>query len=151
MSMRQWLVRLLGITRKERIHSELNAEIEAHLEEAAREYEISGMTPNAARRAARHRFGRVGEIKEQYREQSGLPSLESLWWDLRYSARRLLKRPGFTATAVCSLSIGIGANTAIFDSLLLKPLPVENPEQIVLIRPTARPGTFCRSHAMGGA
>ena len=145
MSMRQWLVRLLSISRKEQIHSELNAEIEDHLEEATREYEASGMAPAAARRAARRRFGRVGEIKEQYREQSGVPSVESLWWDLRCGARRLLKRPGFTVTAICSLAIGIGANTAIFsivDSLLLKPLPVEHPEQIVLVRPTALQGTF---------
>ena len=145
MSLRPWLVRLLSIPRKEQIDSELVAEIEAHLEEAEREYEASGMTPADARRAARRRFGRVEQMKEEYRAQSGLPSVESLWWDLRYSARRLFKRPSFTAIAVCSLAIGIGANTAIFsivDSLLLKPLPVERPEDIVLVRPTALQGTF---------
>ena len=145
MRIRQWFVRLLSIPRKGRLRAELQAEIEAYLEEAERAHLASGMTPVEARRSARRSFGQVEQIREQYSEQSGLPAVESLWWDLHHGARRLLKRPGFTATAVCSLALGIGANTAIFsitDSLLLKPLPVEDPEEIVLVRPTEAPGTF---------
>jgi predicted permease len=90
-----------------------------------------------ARRAARLRFGGVEQVKEAYREKSRLGWIESLWLELRHSARMLLKKPGFTLTAVFTLSLGIGATTAIFsvvEGVLLKPLPYPQPEDLVAVK-----------------
>jgi predicted permease len=101
-----------------------------------------GMSLEEARRAARRSFGGVEQVKEAYRDKSRLIWVESLWRDLRFGARMLLKQPGVSLIAVLTLALGIGANTAIFslvNAALLKTLPVSEPEQLVIVA-TDAPG-----------
>ncbi|MBO0863123.1 MAG: ABC transporter permease [Chloracidobacterium sp.] len=94
------------------------------------------MSLEEAQRAARLKFGGVEQVKEAYRDQSGLGWIESLWQDLRYGARMLLRRPGYTLVVIITLALGLGANAAIFsfvNAVLLKPLPYPDPERIVSV------------------
>jgi predicted permease len=124
---------------------ELEAEIQSYLDEAIRDRMERGETAEQARANARIEFGNVGLVKEVTREVWGWALLERLGQDLRFGLRMLWKDRGFTAIAVGSLALGIGANTAIFslvDTVLLKMLPVKNPEQLVsLERGDVPPGS----------
>ena len=94
----------------------------------------AGMSPEEARYAAQRKLGTTSLVKENTRAAWGWTSLERFWQDLRYGFRMLIKNPGFTLVAVISLAIGIGANSAMFslaDGLILRPLPVPHPNEIV--------------------
>lgn len=127
---------LFGRARRD---EELDEEIQAHLAMAVRDRIERGESPQSAEVAARKEFGNRALIQETTREMWGWNWTASLRQELRYALRGMRRSPGFTAVAVLSLALGIGANTAIFsliDSLMLRTLPVEHPEQ--LIQPSER-------------
>mgnify|MGYP000947951239 CR=1 FL=1 len=131
-----WL-RMRALANRRRAESEMDEELSFHLEMEARKNRAKGMAESDARRAARIEFGGVEQVREECREARGTSFIDNLVRDATYGARVLRKTPVFTAMAVMSLAIGIGANTAIFsllDTLLLKTLPVRNPEQLILAR-----------------
>jgi predicted permease len=118
---------------RRRKEAELDAEIQNYLDEAIRDRMERGETAEQARANALIEFGNVGLVKEVAREIWGWTLLERLGQDLRFGLRMLWKDKGFTAIAVLSLALGIGANTAIFsiiDAALIKTLPVKNPERL---------------------
>jgi putative ABC transport system permease protein len=116
---------------------DLDEEIEAHLRMAVRDRVERGETPAEARAAAAREFGNVLLVKDVTRKTWGWEWLESAVQDLKYALRRLLKSPGFTIAAIATLTLGIGANTAIFellDAVLLQSLPVKNPQELAEVR-----------------
>jgi putative ABC transport system permease protein len=131
-----WFQRLAGIFHKQRQDAELAEELESHLQLNIEDNLRAGMTLETARRDALIRLGGLEQAKEQYRDQRGFPLLESLLRDLRFGVRLLGKDRTFTAMAVLTLALGIGANTAIFglvDSAFLRGLPFREPERLVHI------------------
>src|SRR5881227_603221 len=114
--------------------NEMDEELRAHVQNRADDLERCGLTPAEAERRARIEFGGHEKFKEECREERGGFWLDTVWTDLRFGARMLRKTPGFTAVAILTLALGIGANTAIFsllNALALRNLPVPHPEQLV--------------------
>jgi len=133
-TLKELVARVRNALQGRRLDATLDDELQAHLEMLADEYVGRGLTPEAARRAARLRLGGSDQIKETVRDTRGLPRIESLAQDLRYAVRLLGHNRGFTAAALAMLAVGIGSNVAIFavvNGLLLRPLPYPNQDRLV--------------------
>src|SRR5262249_8664118 len=131
-----WIHRIAGVFRSSRLDRELQEELQHHLDSRERHFRSQGMTPDAARREARRALGGHDRAIEECRDADRIRWIETIWRDLRYSLRGLRASPLFTVTAVLSLALGIGANTAVFTLLqraLWKPLPVVEPQQLVYL------------------
>jgi predicted permease len=145
MNLHRLLRRIVSLFRHESLDRELDAELSSHLDAAIADNLKSGMSPAEARRQALLHLGGLEQSKESVRDARSLPFLENLSRDLHYGARMLRKSPGFTAIAVLTLALGIGANTAIFslvDGILLRPLPFAKPADLVSVTGTFPKGAF---------
>jgi predicted permease len=135
-ALRVFLVRVASLVRARRLDDRLDEELQSHVDFAADENLARGMTADEARAAALRSVGGLVRTREAWRETRGFPFLTSLWQDLRYAVRSYHKTPAFTIVALLSLTLAIGANTAIFsllNALVLRELPVRDPGTLVQV------------------
>src|SRR5580693_5785861 len=141
-SCRLFLKRLAGLFRSRRLEEDLAAEVRSHLELAVEMNLGRGMSAEEARSEARRSFGGLEQTKELYREQRGLPMIETTLQDLRFGLRMLRRSPGFSILAILCLTLGIGANAAVFswvEGILFRPYPlVSHQERLVALTGTVR-------------
>src|SRR3989441_9803364 len=134
--------RLAALFRGRHLEGELDAELRSHLEIAIERNLRRGMGPEQARREALLDLGGVEQTKEIYREQRGLPMIETALQDLRFGFRMLRRSPGFSSLAILCLTLGIGANAAVFswiEGTLLRPFPlVANQDRLFVLAGTNR-------------
>ena len=146
--MRSFFRKLIWLAQRRRREAELRDELQFHLDEEAEERQSEW--------AARRELGNVTRLQEDVRTAWGWTSLEQLGQDLRYALRMMAANKSFSALAILSLALGIGANTAIYsfmDSILLRSLPVHDPESLVVLNwhaKGARRGSFVM-HSMSGS
>lgn len=134
-----------GLFRQDVVDRELDDELRDFVERATEERERAGLPRAGALRAARVELGSAAAIKDEVRAGLWESTVSTFWRDVTYGGRMLRRTPGFTAVALVTLALGIGANTALFsvaDAVLLKPLPVQHPEALVLFRWTASPNNM---------
>ncbi|HMF65677.1 MAG TPA: ABC transporter permease [Edaphobacter sp.] len=147
--LRGWL-RLGSFFRKKPLDRELDEEIEAHLGMAVAENLRRGLSLQEARRQAMIRFGGVPQAKERQRQERGVPGLDVLLQDLRYTVRTLGRDRLFAVIAVLILALGIGANIAVFsvvNTILLRPLPFQDPQRLVWIAPADANGLSASTYS----
>ena len=130
------MTRLRALLNKPEMERELDEELRYHVERQTEQNIRLGMPSVEARQSALKSFGGVEQAKERSRDARGVRWLENFWQDIRFGARGLLNRPGFTLIAVITLALGVGANSVIFsffNGILLRPLPFQQPARLVLL------------------
>ena len=133
---RRFIGGLKGLIRSRRVEQELDEELRAYLESDVEAKVRAGMTPGDARRAARVAPGAIEAVKDHTRGVGWEATVEQTWRDVRYGARTLRRSPAFAAVVVFTLTLGIGANTAIFsavNAIMLRTLPAERPAELVAL------------------
>src|SRR4030088_1599978 len=140
--LRTFARRLTALFRRRRLEDDLDEELRSHLEMAVELNLHKGMSAEDARREALRSFGGVEQTKENYRDQRGLPMIETTLQDLRFGFRMLRRSPGFSILAILCLTLGIGANAAVFscvEGILFRPYPaVTHQERFLALTGTAR-------------
>src|SRR5271168_1438371 len=139
---RTFIHRLAALFRRRHLEDDLDAELRSHLEMAVELNLRKGMSAEDARREALRGFGGVEQVKEIYRDQRGLPMIETALQDLRFGLRMLRRSPGFSILTILCLTLGIGANAAVFswvEGILFRPYPaVTHQERLLALSGTAR-------------
>jgi len=128
-----WFRKLTGVVPTQQQEQEFSSELESHLQLHIDDNLRAGMTPADARRSAIIKLGGIEHTKQAHRETRTFPLIETTFQDIRYALRQLRRSPGFTATAILMLALGIGASIAIFafvDAALIKPLPYADPTRL---------------------
>jgi predicted permease len=139
-------------TRRSSLDDQLREEMEFHLAMLARDNEVRGMTPEAAREAARRQFGSSTMLREASRMHWSLGWIDALWQDVRYGVRSLMRTPGITLTVLVTLTLGIGATTtvvAFLDATLLHPIPLRDVDRLVTICQAAPSESTCEQLSPG--
>ena len=142
-AVRTWALRLTSFFRRARQERELDAELTSHLGMHIDENVRAGMSSEEARRQALLALGGVEQTKERHRERRGFQWIDELGQHLRYASRTLVRNPGFTATAIVTLALGIGANAAVFAvtyGILLRPLPYPESSRLLVFNLLFRDG-----------
>jgi predicted permease len=132
--------RVIDVFRRRRLDADLDSQLAYHRDALEAEARERGLSPDDARAAARRAMGGLTQVQDAYRDQLTVPVLEPLWQDARFALRAMRRNPTFTVVVVLTLALGIGANTAVFtviNSILLKPLPYPQAEELVALRQIA--------------
>jgi predicted permease len=135
--LRTLLSRIATLFGRQRLNADLEEELRTHIDMATAENMTLGMSRRQARTKALREFGGLAQTRETYRTRRGFPLLDEIGRDLRFGLRQLYRAPGFALTAILTLALGLGANTAVFslvNALLLRPLAVPHSEQLVIVR-----------------
>ena len=138
-----WLHRLVNVVRRRDSHTEIDEELQFHVDETIQANIARGMTETEARRDALRRFGSRSGIRERTRDANILVHVERLWQDFKYGTRAFARNPSLTAIAVASIALGTGANVAVFsvaDALLLRPPPIAQPDALLAVGARVRNG-----------
>jgi len=134
--LRELWLRMRLLWKREQLNRDLDDELAFHVAKRVEDNRAAGMDETEARYAARRRLGNVTRLKEISRELWTFASLEALWQDMRYGVRTLRKNPGFSLVAILTLTLGIGANTAMFsvvNGVLLNPLRFPNADRVIVL------------------
>src|SRR5712692_4111118 len=145
---RMFMRRLAALFRRRRLENDLDEELRSHLEMAVELNLHKGMSAEDARREALRSFGGVEQTKENYRDQRGLPMIETTLQDLRFGLRMLRRSPGFSVLAILCLTLGIGANAAVFswiEGILFRPYPAVTHQERLLALPGTERGESGRT------